>query len=165
MSSVGIIGGNKKFIEFLENLFCITKMDCHVITEKRIENKKYYDFIIFNHLSHKAEFSLNCSYVLVNMDSFNGCKASIRGDVITYGFGSKNTITLSSIESETGNLIYCIQRYINKKSMTALQPQEVPVTMNFDDDELLYALMSGLTIVMIKCYDCDEMKLKLNERK
>lgn len=165
MNSVGVVGGNKKFIGFLESLFCITKTDCRIITEKRIECSKYYDFIIFNHLSHKAEFSLDCSYILVNMDSFKECKSSIRGDVITYGFGSKNTVTLSSIESETGNLVYCVQRYIEKDSMPVLQPQEVPVAMNFDDEELLYALMAGLTIVMIECYDFEKIKLRLNERK
>lgn len=99
------------------------------------------------------------------MDSFKECKAAIRGDVITYGFGSKNTITLSSIESETGKLVYCIQRYINKNPMFILQPQELPLVMNFDDDELLYALMAGLTIVMLECDDYGKIKIKLNERK
>ena len=50
------------------------------------------------------------SYCLINMDKCYQNNITIYGNVIAYGFGSKNTVTVSSVEDEKTDFVYCLQR-------------------------------------------------------
>lgn len=161
MVKIGILGGSKKFVEFMRNIFEIAKLECDIITEKRIINSNYYDFIVLNKPCHKIELSLNCEYLLVNMDTYEESTSKIQGNVITYGLCSKNTITVSSIEKDSGSFVYCVQRYINTNSSYTLEPQEIPIEIEFKDEENLYSGVAAITVILLQCNNYKTVLQKL----
>lgn len=165
MVKIGVLGGSKKFIEFMHTIFNIAKLECDIIIEKRMMNSNYYDFIVLNKSCHKIEQSLNCEYLLINMDTYDGSVSKIQGNVITYGIASKNTITLSSIEKDSGSFVYCVQRYINTNFGYTVQPQEIPVEIDFKDQDNLYASMAAITVVLLQCNNDETVETKLNSIK
>ncbi|MCY6370576.1 hypothetical protein [Clostridium ganghwense] len=113
-------------------------------------NEKYSDYIIMNSCINISAVTLNCGYCLANMDTLLGNKISINGNLITYGFGSKNTVTISSVKDENDGFVYCLQRYIHINDLQGVEPQEIPIEIEFEEEEELYSYMVAITISLIE---------------
>jgi hypothetical protein len=88
---------------------------------------------------------------------------NIYGNIITYGMGSRNTVTISSQEYNT-SFVYCLQRYISLSSGEVIEPQEIPVKTEFTNESEVYALMIAVTIALIEGIDSVEIEKKLYKK-
>ena len=69
------------------------------------------------------------SYVIMNVDMVsNELLQESKAMVITYGFQTKATITMSSIDDE--NMILCIQREFTNINHISVEPQEISIDLN-----------------------------------
>jgi len=91
------------------------------INEKNIDNIKnvHFDTVIINREFKKIDelnhVLLNVKNIVINMDlNIDWEELNIREvNVITYGFNSKSSITISSVTDD--DVLICIQRNINSK--------------------------------------------------
>lgn len=125
--------------------------------------EQFYDYIILNDKIHQSDKSLNCSYCLLNMDNFSdkSIHANVYGNLITYGFGNKNTVTISSVESENTGFVYCLQRNLNNNSLGMCEAEEIPVNTTFQEEGELYSDMACITIGLIEGLGVEDLKEKL----
>ncbi|WMJ81082.1 hypothetical protein RBU49_02170 [Clostridium sp. MB40-C1] len=120
------------------------------VTNEHISSKGYADYIVMNSNSDSDIGVLKCKYCLANMDKLFQNNICIYGNLITYGFGNKSTITVSSVENENEGFVYCLQRYINMDCSHNVEPQEIPICLKFEDEEELYCYMVAITILLIE---------------
>ncbi|MCY6482793.1 hypothetical protein OW763_00275 [Clostridium aestuarii] len=118
-----------------------------------IHKDVYADYVIVNSHINTLNSKINCRYCFINMDSIYQEKISINGNLITYGFGNKNTITISSVENENEGFVYCIQRFLVCSNSNIVEPQEIPIEVAFDTEEQLYSYMVAITISLIEKVD------------
>lgn len=125
----------QKTLETLLKKFNIKAMVV-AINEKNIENIKSIQFetVIMNRNIEKATAEklkkiLKVSrYLIINGDIVNMEEIqNINLTAITYGFGSKCTITASSINED--NMIFCLQRSICSASGRKIEPHERKITL------------------------------------
>jgi hypothetical protein len=165
MNEIAIIGGNEKFIYFIKKVLAVMKVNCRVITEVDIESSKYYSYVVLQSKSYHYNLKLNTGYYFINMDNSLIEGSDIYGNIVTYGFGNKNTVTISSIDSENQSFVYCLQRYLNHNAFAMLQPEEIPVVIDFKNDDELYAAMVGITVAFLENGSIAETKLELINKK
>lgn len=162
MNSALIIGGNKDFNFALKNTFKLldftTKKENFYL--KKISG--YYDYVIVNDAAHKTELNINCRYCFINMDKAKRANLQIYGSIITYGIGSKNTLTVSSLTDGYEGFVYCLQRYIKLNDQVSLEPQEIPVGICNKNEEELYARLVCISIRMIEGAGSKDIESKLN---
>lgn len=141
MTFIGFLAEKKEEIHFEKALKIILeklkiKAMVVAINEKTIGNVKNIRFetIIMNRnienesLGEFKEMINTAKYLLVNGDAVSLEKIqNIDLMVITYGFGSKCTVTTSSVEEE--ELLLCLQRSIYNKKKERLEPQEIKVDL------------------------------------
>lgn len=157
MKTVSIIGGNKSFNSYLKKVLKSLEIDCKYFTKYAVKRESYYDYVIFNSNSSIKDVLLNGSYCFVNMDLVSGNRnVNIYGNIITYGLGSKNTITVSSME-DNNSFVYCLQRDLNYNAFRKLEPAEVPINISFNGEEEIYAAMVGITIGIIEGKDISSL--------
>lgn len=113
-------------------------------------NKVYSEYIVINSCENYDAVPLECNFCLANMDKLSNNEIYVKGNLITYGFGNKNTVTISSVEDENQGFVYCLQRYINSSSLIKIEPQEIPVKIKFKKEEELYSYMVAITISLIE---------------
>lgn len=132
-----------------------------------IEGKKNIDFdyvILNSSKKEQKEVHSKADYCFVNMDnSFEG-NINIYGNMITYGFGAKNTVTVSSLEDNNEGFVYCLQRYLSFKLEGALEPQEIPISLKFENDEELYSAMIAITIALLEGSNCRDIEKNLSKK-
>ena len=100
------------------------------ITEKNISNIKNIKFetiIIDAKINNKTDFRKilsNAKYVILNSDIEIDVElfTNLSLTVLTYGFNSKATFTVSSVTENT--IIICLQRIILNKKGSIIEPQE-----------------------------------------
>ncbi|MEW9095048.1 MAG: hypothetical protein AB2417_08175 [Clostridiaceae bacterium] len=146
MKKVFVIDNNFEFINYIKREFNILNLDLE-IDYKELNEKKTYDYIVVNNINEVDICMDNCigDYYLLNMDmKFDNIL--FEGNLITYGLGNKNTITISSIAEDKSGFVYCIQRYITEYVI----PQEIPINRKFKDNYELYAFMISITIALIE---------------
>lgn len=165
MNYIAVIGGNKKFIVFLEKLINLMKVNCRVIREEDIDVSRYYEYVVLQSEEPRCKFKLNTSYYFINMDNSKAFGANIYGNIITYGFGIKNTVTVSSMDTENQSFVFCLQRYLNHNAFSMLQPEEIPVEIDFHDDNELYASMVGITVALLENGKIGHTKFTLVDKK
>lgn len=158
MKTIAIVGGNKNFEAYLLKVLNLTEVECATYTKYAVKNQSQYDYVIFNSMTNIKDISINGGYCFVNMDLIekNSNNVNIYGNIITYGLGSKNTVTVSSVEHNIG-FVYCLQRDINHNALGNIEPHELPVNMAFKDDQELYAAMIGITISLIEAKDTSNL--------
>lgn len=157
MKTVSIIGGSKSFNSYLQKILKAAEVDCKYFMKYAIKNEHYYDYVIFNANSSIKDIVLNGSYCFVNMDLVNKSKnVNVYGNIITYGLGSKNTVTVSSME-DNNSFVYCLQRDLNYNTFGKLEPAEIPININFGGEEEIYAAMIGITISLIEGKDLSSL--------
>ncbi|MCT8977314.1 hypothetical protein N4T77_11955 [Clostridium sp. CX1] len=154
MKTIAIIGGNKAFYSYLVKVLKLLDVEVKFFTKYAVKNETYYDYVVFNSSSNIKDVLINGGYCFVNMESigYKNNNVNIYGNLITYGLGSKNTVTVSSME-DNNSFVYCLQRELNYNALERLEPQELPVTMNFNGDDEIYAAMVGITIGLIEGKD------------
>lgn len=129
------------------------------IKEKSIENIKNIKFetIIINR-EFNAEDSLNkliakAEYLIINedIDASISLLNDVNSNIITYGFNSKSTITMSSVTEDSIQI--CVQRNILSKQ-NEIEQQEISLAKEAESE--IYDIM--LLISMILIYDKNDIK-------
>ena len=138
MLYIGIITNQKNEMYIKKELMSIsgikTNYSIIFINEKNIANLQAIKFeIILLDIEIKSkkreirEKLLNSNFLVLNNDRVidKSILENIKIPVITYGFNSKSTFTISSIEENS--LIICLQRIIFNKNNNIIEPQEYKV--------------------------------------
>lgn len=138
MLYIGIITNQKNEMYIKKELMSIsgikTNYSIIFINEKNIENLQAIKFetilLDIEIKSKKREIRenlLNSNFLVLNNDRVidKSILENIKIPVITYGFNSKSTFTISSIEEN--NLIICLQRIIFNQNNNIIEPQEYKV--------------------------------------
>lgn len=151
------------FRYYLASILDLLGVNYNLCDFNELTGDKYLDYVVVNSPVSK-NIQLNAKYCLVNMDNEYDKRMSLYGSMITYGFGSKNTITISSVGDDNQGFVYCLQRYLKCNSSFALEPQEIPVHFQFDHEIELYAYMAAITIGLIEGRGNDLVQNKLNKK-
>lgn len=152
MKTIAFVGENNDKV-FKSNLLGFAEalgVKYEDISRDVLYKEKYSDYIIINSYVDTKSIRLNCGYCLANMDNLFENNISIHGNLITYGFGAKNTVTISSVENENEGFVYCLQRYIHISSSQGIEPQEIPIEIEFQQQKELYSYMTAITMCLIE---------------
>ena len=126
-------------------------IDFDIIVYSSSENEENSDK---NHLAKLFQCMTKESIALVNIDDenvFDILNHSVMS-VVTYGMGSKATITASSIsdeETEHSTLIICLQRNLPVVGADNLEPEEFPVTIKSSGTDTVYNALAAVTTSLI----------------
>ncbi len=162
MIFIGIVTDTKSenYIKKIQNNNDIfNKYHIIFIKEKSIENIKNIKFetIIINR-EFNAEDSLNkliakAEYLIINedIDVAISLLNDVNSNIITYGFNSKSTITMSSVTEDSIQI--CVQRNILSKQ-NEIEQQEISLAKEAESE--IYDIM--LLISMILIYDKNDIK-------
>jgi len=157
MSFIGIITEDKKTLEeFVEKTN--SKNEFIILDEDSINNVKNVKFetilILDNVFNLKDRLPVlqkilkDAKYLIINSDIKDNL--DILGEVdltvITYGFNSKATISVSSADYSEKNSVLCIQRAIKDLKNTVIEPQEIKIKVGEKD---IYQIMGFLAISLI----------------
>lgn len=159
MKTIAVIGGNKTFSGQLLKILNLMEIKLNVFSKYMIKKENHYYYVVVNYNTNIKDVFINGTYCFINMDLVNtrNCNIDIYGNIITYGIGSKNTVTVSSIKNKDG-FVYCLQRTLSCNDVI-LEPLEIPVKMDFNSDDELYAAMVGITISLIEGKSVDNLCL------
>lgn len=148
MKAIEIIESSDDFKNHLINLLNLTNLQYSVLTNK--SNEKITKYMILNSMNEKHDI-LNGRYCFINMDLIDGKSndLKIHGYIITYGLGSKNTVTISSLDYNSG-FVYCLQRDIVQNGKKIIESQEIPINMVINDIDELYAAMIAITLGLME---------------
>ncbi len=162
MIFIGIVTDTKSenYIKRIQNGNDIfNKYHIIFIKEKSIDNIKNIKFetIIINR-KFNEEQSLNkliakSKYLIINedIDMAIGLLNDVNSNIITYGFNSKSTITMSSVTEDSIQI--CVQRNILSKQ-NEIEQQEISLNKEAESD--VYDIM--LLISMLLIYDKNDIK-------
>ena len=120
------------------------------------------EYTIINGLNSDIKGDFKASYCLVNTDNNLESSINLFGNMITFGLSSKNTVTVSSIDG--ASFVYCLQRFIGLNNTKVIEPQELPVHLNYKDDNELYAVMAAITIGLLEGFSASFIEKKLSEK-
>ncbi|OAA92561.1 hypothetical protein [Clostridium coskatii] len=154
MQSIEIIETNAQFKKYLVEIFDLMNLDYSTFTDNDVSRRVNY--VVLNSINERYKV-LDGDYCFINMDLISKMKnnVDISGCIITYGLGSKNTVTISSLDYSSG-FVYCLQRDIIYEGKRVIEAQEIPVNMALKDIDELYAAVVAITIGLMedKCiYD------------
>ena len=153
MCFIGIITGNKskKYInKIIKGQIKEKNFKVIYITEKNVQNMKNirFDTIIINKkvawLDELQNNFINTKYVIINSDLELDFFLLGNVRVITYGFNSKSTITLSSNTEDSVQI--CVQRNISGKKEN-IEQQEIYLCKNDTTD--IYDIMLLICILLL----------------
>ncbi|MBO5004747.1 MAG: hypothetical protein J6D03_05810 [Clostridia bacterium] len=130
------------------------------IKEKSIENIKNikFDTIIinreFNEEDYLNKLIAKTKYLIINedIDIAISLLKDVNSNIITYGFNSKSTITMSSVTEDSIQI--CVQRNILSKQ-NEIEQQEISLAK--DGKSEIYDIM--LLISMLLLYDKNDINL------
>jgi len=163
MKNLTIISGieEEKLKKYILEVLDILEIHYKFLFLDELTEYSKLDYIILNS-NKKLKFSnLKCNYCFINMDNNYKENLNIYGNIITYGFGNKNTVTLSSVEDNNLGFVYCLQRYLDLKEDYILEPQEIPIHFEYINDIHLYSLMVSVTIALIEGLKAEDIEKKL----
>lgn len=135
MPLVGIIAKRKE-IQAIKKEIKDKNIEIVEITKdsiKNVRNIRFEEIIFLQNINLKEdeykymkEIILNTKYLIINGDIEIGILKNIKIEkiikIITFGFNSKSTITISSVKDE--KIIVCLQRNIEKTNGEILESQE-----------------------------------------
>lgn len=155
MSLIGIIA-KKKDVEAIKKEIRESNIEIVQISEKSIKNIKNVKFqeIIFiespkfeEQYKYLEQIISETQYLIINEDIelkiLNKINIKKPIKLITYGFNSKSTITISSVTDE--KIIVCVQREIEKTNGEILECQEKQIEN--DNSKKIY---NNLVVFIIK---------------
>lgn len=154
MPLIGIIA-KKKDIQAIKKEIIEGNIDIVQITKeciKNIKNIKFDEIIFLENINFEEEeykymneIISKVKYLIINgdieIDALRKIEKPIR--LITFGFNSKSTITISSVKDE--KIIVCIQRDIEKLNGEILECQEKQIIIQ--DNKKIY---NNLAVFIIK---------------
>ena len=149
MPLIGIIG-KRKDVQLIKRDFQETNIEIIQITRESISNIKNIRFeqIVFLEdlkiteelYKYMKEIISSAKYVVLNGDIEINILKQIKMDkpvkVITFGFNSKSTITISSVKDD--KIIVCIQREIEKLNGEIIEMQEKEIKTREDNKIKMY---------------------------
>ena len=149
MPLIGIIG-KRKDVQVIKRDFQETNIEIIQITRDSISNIKNIRFeqIVFLEdlkiteelYKYMKEIISSAKYVVLNGDIEINILKQIKMDkpvkVITFGFNSKSTITISSVKDD--KIIVCIQREIEKLNGEIIEMQEKEIKTREDNKIKMY---------------------------
>ena len=155
MSFIGVFTTSKNEIK-LKHLLKETSKCHHIfyLHDDNIRNMKNITFetiLIGKNIDSSKEKIRNlvqkADYLILNNDEKDNVEIlkDLNLNLITYGLGSKCTITVSSIEEE--QIMLCLQRSIKTPQRIKIEPQEMPLPLKQKED--IYALLEAETLVML----------------
>lgn len=123
---------------------------------KNLKNIKFEEIIFLENINLKEEeyrymndLISKAEYLIINKDIKIDILEKIKIEkpirLITFGFNSKSTITVSSIKDE--RIIVCIQRDIEKTNGEIIEKQEKEMKINDKDSKKIY---KNLSVFIIK---------------
>ncbi|WP_027626852.1 hypothetical protein [Clostridium lundense] len=165
MRNIVVFDNNREFKTYLKNQLELINIEC-VINECP---KKFYgscDYVIVNNGEYLDGYKENLSgkYLLINMDMLGDSIINFNGNVVTYGLGNRNTVTVSSMEKGNGSFVYCLQRALAGNNLLVIQPEEIPIKTYFKDNYELYSFMVTITIALIEGINSDSIRKYFNLR-
>ena len=131
MFFVGVITNQKNEEYVKKELSAILPTENIIFINDRnitnIKNIKFEVVIIDNKINNKIELRkiiADTKIILLNADIQMSCEIlnNLNLTIITYGFNSKSTFTVSSIEEN--HIIICLQRNIYNNKRIEIEPQE-----------------------------------------
>lgn len=148
MGVIGIISSKKEMLKIEKELQEYASVIR--ITSESIKNVKNvrFDEIIFNRnlkiksneYKYMTEILNQTNYILVNSDVDIPILQEIKLEkpikIITYGFNSKTSISVSSVEEDY--IIISIQRKIEKRNKKKIENQEIKIEMKYDEKIKIY---------------------------
>jgi hypothetical protein len=165
MINIAVLDGidYRCFIDYMKHIFDALDIEYNFLNTS-ILNYSTLDYIILNSSLEHKEMNLAAEYCFVNMDNKLSSNITLSGNMITYGFGGKNTVTVSSLDENNLEFVYCLQRYLSLNHGGVIEPQEIPLKLKFDSDTELYASMTAISIALIKGINISEIERKLNKK-
>lgn len=156
MPLIGIIAQRKDIIEIRRKL---NNVEIIEIKEKNIKNFKNikFDEIIFikdikleeETYKYMREIISKVKYLILNGDIKINSLGEIKTEnpirLITYGFNSKSTITISSVKDD--KIIIYIQRNIEKENKEIIETQEKELELIAKNSKKIY---NNLVVFIIK---------------
>lgn len=138
MILIGMIANNKD-VQEIKRIIADNNIKIININEesiKNIKNVKFDEIIVMKNIKLKKEeykymndIIVNTKYMIVNadmeIDFLKELKIQKPIKLITYGFNSKATITISSIKDE--KMMICVQRNIKKENDEIIEAKEVEI--------------------------------------
>lgn len=146
MSFIGIVTNTKNEMYLSKVLLQNFKAEQIIfITDKNIENMRNVRFetIILdaklNHIEELKGVLSNAKYLILNSDIIADFDMfeNLNLVVISYGFQSKATFTVSSVSDD--NIIICLQRIMKSANGNRYEPQEIEIEKEQDVD--VYAVI------------------------
>jgi len=166
MKTILILAGeeNKHFSSSVVQILDSFNLKYKICYAEDMLNETYYDYVILNSSLNSSVIAINSSYCFVNMDQEQGRSIDIYGNIITYGFGSKSTVTVSSMEKENGEFVYCLQRYLNLNAFGMMEPQEIPISLDIYYDIDIYSYIVAITIALIEKIKAADIEYALSNK-
>lgn len=138
--------------QLLDNNNVFSENNVIFINEKNIDNIKnvHFDTVIINRKFGKIyeldKLLDNAKNIVINMDIDIECKELniINSNLITYGFNSKSSITISSVTDD--DVLICVQRNINS-NYGEIELQEIKLENN--EKYSIYDLIIVLVLFLI----------------
>lgn len=169
MVLIGIVTDLKSennIAELLKNNNSLNENNVIFIKEKNIDNIKnvHFDTVIINRKFEKMEelniVLNNAKNILINMDSNIDYKQlnTISSNLITYGFNSKSSITISSVTED--DVLICVQRNING-NYGEIELQEIKLENN--ENYSIYDLI--VVVILFLIYIPDYEQININGKK
>ena len=159
MAFVGIVVDKKEenlFENKLNEIFSKLEQKNTIIlindtSVENIKNVKFEIVLIDNcktikNLDKLRNIIQNTSYLVINTDNCNtDIIKGIELTVISYGFNTKATITMSSVEEE--KMIFCIQRNIKNLRDNIIEAQEIDIKIQEESSKYLEISTSIIEIL------------------
>lgn len=161
MSFIGIMSEDRlSFEKILETVIQKTNTNNEfiILDENNIENMKNVKFetivALDNVFRLKDKLPIlekilkNAKYLIINSDIKDNLEilGNLDLTVITCGFNSKATISVSSTEYSEKNMVLCIQRAIKDIKGKVIEPQEIKIEVKKMD---IYHIIGLLTVSLI----------------
>lgn len=143
MKRAFVVQNNEEFVGYLNKNLDLLGVNLLIEYEEMCKDI-IYDYVVVNNISETVK-EVKGNYIFVNMD-MEIDNILFNGNLITYGLGNKNTVTLSSMAEDKSSFVYCMQRYITEDVI----PGEIPIIKSFKDNYELYAFMISITIGLIE---------------
>lgn len=154
MFFIGVVTNQKNEIYIKNKLSdLLPEENIIFITEKNISNIKNIKFetiVIDAKINNKTDFRKilsNAKYVILNSDIEMDVElfTNLSLTVLTYGFNSKATFTVSSVTENT--IIICLQRIILNKKGGMIEPQEYQMENSKNTEK--YAIIAASIVNII----------------
>lgn len=165
MVFIGIVT-NSKSEEDITKLLSLNKIlkenNVIFIKESNIDNIKnvHFDTIVinskFNKMDELTNLLSNSKNIIINMDEeINFENDNISNlNLITYGFNSKSSVTISSITED--EVLICVQRNIcNNKGLVEVQEIKIDNSDNYN----IYDLLVVLILFFMNANNLDEIHI------